>query len=195
MPFEEDFNIPFIFTHFCRKAIINSAQSEHGGNCPLVQATHDAGVVLSNEMNWSREVSLCKSHFTVVWRYWNTLVVWFGCWGGVECQLHFLPFLGPKSCRYKRAEDVFQLYVHNYTTDDVAFDEQLCSFLCDLFVHIWTNPFSSDSFALLKAILNSTFVSMLIYLMTSWLRGPQFKTPSRQPKGASSTSDQDHRFL
>jgi len=39
-----------------------------------------------------REVSLCSSSPTVVWRYWNTLVVWFGCWVWVERRLHFFAF-------------------------------------------------------------------------------------------------------
>ncbi|RAL67341.1 hypothetical protein DID88_008100 [Monilinia fructigena] len=59
----------------------NSAQSEHCGDSPLVQETHDAAVVLSNEDNFLREASLCREIFTVVWRHWNTFVAWFG--GGV----------------------------------------------------------------------------------------------------------------
>ena len=57
-----------------------------------MQATHDAGGVLSDGGNRVREVSLCSSSPTVVWRYWNTLVVWFGCWVWVERRLHFFAF-------------------------------------------------------------------------------------------------------
>jgi len=41
---------------------------------------HDAGGTLSNEDNFLREASLCREIFTVGWRYWITLVVWFGCY-------------------------------------------------------------------------------------------------------------------
>ncbi len=54
-----------------------------------MQVTHDAGGALSNEDNFLREASLCREIFTVVWRYWNTLVVWFGCGAWVKRQLYF----------------------------------------------------------------------------------------------------------
>ena len=44
---------------------------------------------LSNEEQRFREVSLCRAIFTVVWRYWNTPVVWFGCCVWVERRLFF----------------------------------------------------------------------------------------------------------
>jgi hypothetical protein len=74
----EDINIPDLVTHLVRKNTTNSAQFEHGGGSPLVQVTRDAGGTLSNEEHFLREASLCREIFTVVWRYWNTLVVWFG---------------------------------------------------------------------------------------------------------------------
>ena len=90
----EDFNTPGFFTHFVRKNITNSAQFEHGGGSPLVQETHDAGGTLSNEEHFLREASLCREIFTVVWRYWITLVAWFGCWAWVERRPFFWVFLG-----------------------------------------------------------------------------------------------------
>ena len=90
----EDFNTPGFFTHFVRKNITNSAQFEHGGGSPLVQVTHDAGGTLSNEEHFLREASLCREIFTVVWRYWITLVAWFGCWAWVERRPFFLVFFG-----------------------------------------------------------------------------------------------------
>ena len=39
-----------------------------------MRVTHDAGGTLSNEDNFLREASLCREIFTVVWRYWITLV-------------------------------------------------------------------------------------------------------------------------
>ena len=86
----EDFNTPGFFTHFVRKNITNSAQFEHGGGSPLVQVTHDAGGTLSNEEHFLREASLCREIFTVVWRYWITLVVWFGWCCGLMPTLLFL---------------------------------------------------------------------------------------------------------
>jgi hypothetical protein len=80
----EDIKIPGLFTHLVRKNTTNSAQFEHGGGSPLVQVTHDAGGTLSNEEHFSREASLCREIFTVVWRYWNTLVEWFGWCALVE---------------------------------------------------------------------------------------------------------------
>jgi hypothetical protein len=47
---------------------------------------------LSNEGNFFREVSLRREIFTVTWRYWITLVVWFGWGAWVECQLFFCFF-------------------------------------------------------------------------------------------------------
>ena len=88
----EDFNTPGFFTHFVRKNITNSAQFEHGGGSPLVQVTHDAGGTLSNEEHFLREASLCREIFTVVWRYWITLVAWFGCWAWVERRPFFFGF-------------------------------------------------------------------------------------------------------
>jgi hypothetical protein len=75
----------FIWSHDAA----NSAQSEHCGGSPLVQVTHDAGGALSNEGNFFREASLCREIFTVVWRYWITLVVWFGCRVWVERRPNF----------------------------------------------------------------------------------------------------------
>jgi len=89
----EDISIPDLFTHFVRKNTINSAQFEHGGGSPLVQETHDAGRTLSNEEHFLREASLCREIFTVVWRYWITLVVWFGWRAWVECQPFFFAFI------------------------------------------------------------------------------------------------------
>jgi len=54
---------------------------------------------LSNEDYRFREVSLRRAIFTVVWRYWITLVAWFGWCVWAECQpffwilfFFFLPF-------------------------------------------------------------------------------------------------------
>lgn len=54
-----------------------------------MQVTHDDGGTLSNEEYFLREALLCREIFTVVWRYWTTLVVWFGWWAWVECQPFF----------------------------------------------------------------------------------------------------------
>lgn len=70
----------------------NSAQLEHGGGVPLAQETRDAGGALSNEEYFSREVSLCREIFTVGWRCWITLVVWFGLGMRVERRLSFFAF-------------------------------------------------------------------------------------------------------
>lgn len=70
----------------------NSAQLEHGGGSPLAQETRDAGGALSNEEYFSRGVSLCREIFTVGWRCWITLVVWFGLAVRVERQLYSFVF-------------------------------------------------------------------------------------------------------
>jgi hypothetical protein len=72
---QEDISIPQFFIHFVDYDITNSAQFEHRGGSLLVQVTHDAGGALSNEDNFLREALLCREIFTVVWRYWITLVV------------------------------------------------------------------------------------------------------------------------
>ena len=60
-----------------------------------MQVTHDAGGTLSNEEYILREVSLCREIFTLVWRYWTTLVAWFGCGVWAECRLFiFCCFFG-----------------------------------------------------------------------------------------------------
>ena len=93
-----------IFPPISSQDTTNSAQFEHGGGCPLVQVTHDAGVTLSNEEYFLREVSLCREIFTVVWRHWITLVAWFRCWVWVECQPSFLHFWGGCELPVDRAE-------------------------------------------------------------------------------------------
>jgi len=51
----------------------------------------DSGT-LSNEENFLREASLCRELFTVVWRYWKTLLCWFGWCGWGDCRLYFCLF-------------------------------------------------------------------------------------------------------
>jgi hypothetical protein len=71
----------------------NSAQFEHDGGFPLVQVTHDAGGALSNEEHFSREALLCREIFTIGWRYWITLVAWFGYRIWVERRLFIIFYL------------------------------------------------------------------------------------------------------
>jgi hypothetical protein len=114
----EAFNTPGFFTHFVRKNTTSSAQFEHGGGSPLVQVTHDAGGTLSNEDNFLREASLCREIFTVGWRYWITLVVWFGCYVWVERRLDlFLAVMVTKE------EDIC---IPNVITHFVARHHQQC---------------------------------------------------------------------